>query len=84
MKSHFIIHQGGKIVGKSCRRTGQCFTGIFLRRVAFYNLSLINQDQEKFNIGAKKVPCRIRIEAIDGFTYTYKLFVKEKGIVLRI
>merc|ERR1712168_396850 len=36
--------------------------------------------EEKFNIGAKKVPCRIRIEAIDGFTYTYKLFVKEKEL----
>ena len=44
----------------------------------------INQDKEKFNIGAKKVPCRIRIEAIDGFTYTYKLFVKEKGMCLKI
>jgi len=36
--------------------------------------------EEKFHIGAKKVPCRIRIEAIDGFTYTYKLFVKEKEL----
>ena len=43
-----------------------------------------NHRKEKFNIGAKKVPCRIRIEAIDGFTYTYKLFVKEKGNVFLI
>jgi len=36
--------------------------------------------EEKFNIGPKRVPCRIRIEAIDGFTYSYKLFVNDKEL----
>ena len=36
--------------------------------------------EEKFQLGPKKVPCRIRIDAIDGFTYTYKLFVNEKEL----
>ena len=34
----------------------------------------------QFVLGPKKVPCRVRIEAIDGFTYTYKLFVAEKEL----
>merc|ERR1712168_199920 len=36
--------------------------------------------EEKFVLGPKKVPCRIRIEAIDGFTYTYKLYVADKEL----
>merc|ERR1712189_96882 len=36
--------------------------------------------EEKFQLGPKKVPCRIRIDAIDGFTYTYKLYVNEKEL----
>ena len=39
--------------------------------------------EEKFTLGVKKVPCRIRIEAVDGFTYTYKLFVKDKELEVR-
>ena len=36
--------------------------------------------EETFKIGPKKQSARVRIEAIDGFTYTYKLFVGNKEL----
>ena len=36
--------------------------------------------EESFPIGPKKIPAKIRIEAIDGFTYTYKLFGGDKEL----
>ena len=34
----------------------------------------------QFILGPKKVPCRIQIAAVDGFTYTYKLYVADKEL----
>jgi hypothetical protein len=34
--------------------------------------------EETFTVGPKKVPARLKIEAVGGVTYTYKLYLKEK------